>query len=752
MPAEWEPHEATWIAWPHNREDWPGRFGPIPWVFGEIVRKLSSVDNLKKVLSRCEETNLVLNWEKCHFMVTEGIVLGHKISQKGMEVDQAKVEVISKLPPPTNVKAVRSFLGHAGFYRRFIKDFSKISRPMTHLLEKDTPFVFSKECLSAFETLKKRLTSAPILVAPDWSLPFELMCDASDQAVGAVLGQRINNRFQPIYYSSKTLNSAQANYTTTEKELLAVVFAFDKFRQYLILSKTTVFTDHSALKYLFAKQDAKPRLIRWILLLQEFDIEIKDKRGAENLAADHLSRLEHLQLELLNESEIHDTFPDESLFAVFSDETPWFADFANYLSSGVLIKGLSFQQKKKFFAELKYYFWDDPFLYRLGPDNLIRRCVSGTDARDILMQCHGGPVGGHYGLNVTARKVLDAGFYWPTIFKDAKNLIQACDACQRAGNISARNEMPQNPVQPCEIFDIWGIDFMGPFPPSFGLKYILVAVDYVSRWPEAQALANNDARVVVKFLKKLFSRFGIPRALISDRGTHFCNALLEKTLKRYGVPHRLATPYHPQTSGQVEVTNRGLKRILERTVGQNRRDWASKLDDALWAFRTAHKTPTGFTPFKLVYGKNCHLPVELEHKAYWAIKSTNLDLLEGVKNRTLQLHALNELRLEAYENSLSYKERTKRFHDLRLIKNKIFNVGDKVLLYNSRLRLFPGKLKSRWTGPYSVIEVFPNGAVTLSNSDNFQFKVNGHRLKHYFEGYSKSVDNEEFTLHAQDTS
>jgi hypothetical protein len=194
-------------------------------------------------------------------------------------VDQTKVEAISKLPYPTTVKAIRSFLGHAGFYRRFIKDFSKIARPMTQLLVKEAPFDFSQECKDAFDLLKKELTQAPIMITPNWELPFEIMCDASDFAVGAVLGQRHDKLFQPIYYASKTMNPAQENYSTTEKELLAVVFAFDKFRQYLVLSKTVVFTDHSALRYLFAKQDAKPRLIRWILLLQEFDVEIRDKRG-----------------------------------------------------------------------------------------------------------------------------------------------------------------------------------------------------------------------------------------------------------------------------------------------------------------------------------------------------------------------------------------------------------------------------------------------------------------------------------------
>nr|GEX00066.1 reverse transcriptase domain-containing protein [Tanacetum cinerariifolium] len=236
----------------------------------------------QKMLKRCEDTNLCLNWEKSHFMVKEGIVLGHKISKEGIEVDKAKVDVITKLPHPTTVKGIRSFLGHARFYRRFIKDFSKIARPMTRLLEKDTLFIFSKECVKAFQTLKRKLIEAPILIDPDWDMPFELMCDASDFAIGAVLGQRQEKHFRLIHYASKTMTEAESNYTTTEKEILAVVYAFEKFWSYLFMNKSIVYTDHSALKYLFAKKDSKARLLRWVLLLQEFTFKVIDTKGAEN--------------------------------------------------------------------------------------------------------------------------------------------------------------------------------------------------------------------------------------------------------------------------------------------------------------------------------------------------------------------------------------------------------------------------------------------------------------------------------------
>ncbi|GJX83810.1 reverse transcriptase domain-containing protein [Tanacetum coccineum] len=669
-------------------------------VFGDSFD--SCLSNLEKMLKRCEDTNLVLNWEKCHFMCREGIMLGHKISKSGIEVDRAKVDVIAKLPHPTTVKGVRSFLGHAGFYRRFIQDFSKIARPMTHLLEKETPFVFSKDCIDAFQTLKKKLTEAPILVVPDWNLPFELMCDASDFAIGAVLGQRKMKHFQPIHYASKTMTEAQIHYTTTEKEMLAVVYAFEKFRPYLVLSKSIVYTDHSALKYLMNKQDAKPRL-------------------------------ENPHKYVLENKDINEHFPLETLGVISNENTPWFADYANYHARNFIIKGMSTQQKRKFFKDVKHYFGDDPYLFCTCADQIIRRCVHGQEAFEILTACHEGPTGGHHSANLTARKVFDAGFFWSTIYRDAHTMIKSCDTCQRRGKISQRDEMPQNAIQVCEIFDVWGIDFMGPFPSSRGNKYILVAVDYLSKWVEAKALPTNDARVVVKFLKSLFARFGTPRAIISDRGTHFCNDQFAKVMSKYGVTHRLATAYHPQTSGQVEVSNRGLKRILERTVGENRPSWSDKLDETLWAVRTAFKTPIGCTPYKLVYGKSCHLPIELEHKAYWALKHANFDLKTAGDHRKLQLNELNELRDQAYENSLIYKERTKKLHDSK-IKNRIFNVGDRVLLFNSRLKIFSGKLKTRWSGPFTITKVFPYGTIELSQSDGPNFKVNGHRVKHYFGG------------------
>nr|GEU61945.1 reverse transcriptase domain-containing protein [Tanacetum cinerariifolium] len=350
-------------------------------------------------------------------------------------------------------------------------------------------------------------------------MPFRL-CNApgmfqSDFAIGAVLGQHQEKHFRPIHYASKTMTEAESNYTITEKEMLAVVYAFEKFWSYLIMNKSIVYTDHSALKDLFAKKDSKARLLHWVLLLLEFTFKVIDTKGVENLAADHLSRLENPHPNVLDPKDITNHF--------LSRHSIWFLLVVT--------------------QDVKHYFWDDPFLFKICADQVIKRCVHGKEAINILKAFHYGPTRGHHGPNYTAKKVIDSGFYWPTIYRDAQDLVKNYDVCQRQSKISQRDEMPQNSIQVCEIFDVWGIDFMGPFPSSRGNKYILIAVDYLSKWVEAKALPINDSRVVRKFLKNLFARFGTPEPLsvIEERTS---DEFEWQTVERSSKPSKMSKLLH----------------------------------------------------------------------------------------------------------------------------------------------------------------------------------------------------------------
>eukprot|EP00253_Pinus_taeda_P021580 PITA_21580 len=453
---------------------------------------------------------------------------------------------------------------------------------------KNVEFKWIDLCQKAFDELKHQLSTAPILRGPNWALPVLISCDGSDTTIGAILGQKENHLPYAIYFISKNMTLAELNYIVSEKEFLAVIYAVNKFQHYITSYSTFVHIDQSAIKYLMKKSVINPQVTRWLLLLQEFDITIVDQPDKENVVIDFLS-----QLKADDNTPVDDSFPDQYLFAV-STHSPWYANIANYLVAGKLPSHVSHWEKRKIIQQSARYSWISGCLFHTGLDHEIQRCIREDEVYDILKACHEGPCGEHFTDKETSHKILRMGYCWPSLFKDAKKYVRACDSCQRMGQPNHRDEIES---------------------------------------PAKALIKANKGSVLTFLFEEIFVRFGVPRELVTDGGPPFNSHGFKATLQKYHIHHKMTTPYHPKANGQVESTNKVIEAILTKTVKENRKDWSQRLLEALWAYKTTLRNTTGFSPYELVYGKSVIFPVEFEIKTLRIALAVNIDLIDAQTTR-----------------------------------------------------------------------------------------------------------------------
>ncbi|KAL3690876.1 hypothetical protein R1sor_004527 [Riccia sorocarpa] len=588
------------------------------------------------------EMGLALHPEKCFFMMTEGILLGHRVSGRGIEVDNEKVKVISALERPNNLRELRAFLGHVGYYRRFIHNYASLASPLTKLLKKDQEYIWGEDQAKAFEKMK----------------------------------------------------------------------------------------------YLVKKADLSGRITRWVLLLQEFDYIVQVQKVTSHANADFLSRLYTKD----QPKEIEDNFPDEELFQLTTTKNTRYLDEYRYLKTLQCPEDLDPQQRAVFVHKMGPYELKNGILFKMGSDKELRRCLESYEVGGVIESLHSEASGGHYAMKNTVKKILAAGYWWPMMFKDTQEYIRRCDACQRIGKPTATTHCTQWPLTPIPYlapFEKWGIDFVGPIQPVTRYtrkRYILVATDYATRMVEAEATKKDDAVTVAEFFfRNVISRYGCPLELVSDRGTHFLNHLMEELTKYFQIKHRKTTPYNPKTNGLTEKCNSMLCRILNKLTVNHAYDWDTKLPATLWAYRTAAKITNKRIPYYLTYGLNPILPIEFEVPTYRILCEERLADEDSQDHRHQQLVKLEEDREQSKSDVTTIQQKRKENHDKRIRK---IDVKDKdlVLLYENRHIKFPGKLHLRWMGPYRVTKVFDNGSLQLADLEGnpLAARVNGWRVKRYY--------------------
>ena len=507
---------------------------------------------------------------------------------------------------------------------------------------------------------------------------------------------------QPIAYALRLLSKAEKNYTTTEKEALAMVYAVNKFRHYLLCNRFIFYVDHLALRYLVNKPQVSGRLAQWLLLFLEFDFKVIHKSGKTHGVADALSRNEGAE----PATRISDQTTDAQLFSIQPD---WIHPIIDYLQIGTFPPNMTKEARKHLAYRAIPFQLVQGKLYRQGKDSRLRQVISDTLAQMILQELHKGNAGGYFSQDIIVRKVLDARYWWPTLYKDTNNYCQTCHECQKTGGLPKSVSTKLITTLPAEPFMKWGLDFVGPIKKTrhTGKRYILVATDYATKWVEARALRTNSAQETAQFLyESILTRFGCPLHLVSDQGSHFLNGTIQVLTEHFLLRHTTSTTYYPQGNGQAELTNKVIVTMLQKLVNDNRTDWDIQLYTVLFSYRTAYKVATGHSPFELVYGLLPLMPTEYIVPIQWT--TTDLDFIQHrvLAARTADLNKLDKTRLKA-KTHIGQTQWNRAQWIQTQGKPHQFRMGDYVLWYPKGANIYAGKLRNKWFGPTESNTCYP---------------------------------------------
>ena len=691
------------------------------------------LQNIALVFERLRQMGLKLQPTKCSLCKERVSFLGHIVSRAGVTTDPEKTKRVVTWPTPTSQREVQQFLGLANYYRRFVKNFATIAKPLHRLTEKNVPFGWTQEAEEAFAQLKQRLTSPPILAHPDFSLPFILDTDASSSGIGAVLSQKhADGQEHVVAYASRTLSKSERRYCTTRRELLAVISFMKQFRPYLLGRHFTLRTDHGSLTWLSNFREPDGQLARWITSLQEYDFSVEHRQGRSHNNADALSRCPYNQDQQMQAipGEEEEDHGEPVMVATTSLRNVGITRASQLQDEdiGPILTAVANRKKIKE-PELRGLSHESRHLHEqwdslvMKHGKLWRRAANedGTSATlqliapreyrsEILTELHDSPTGGHLGMEKMLGR-LRQRYYWPGFSADVKQWCTTCRTCAARKTASPHQKAPLSTIRAGEPMQTVAVDILGPLPDSpTGNRYVLVAMDYFTRWAEAYAIPNQEATTIArKLVTEMFLRFSPPEQLHSDQGRQFESTLVAEICKCLGIKKTRTTPYHPQCNGLVERFNRTLLNMLATTINDHPASWEDHLQKVILAYNTSIQATTGYTPFFLMFGREARLPPDLMYGSMPSSTTTTTEYAAQLSDTLRSAYAC------ARNNTLAGHRRQKEHYDSRL-HGPPYDTGDLVWVHNPAVpKGTSRKQHSPWKGPYEVVEQLSDSTYYIKN-------------------------------------